>query len=150
MTAGVSVMAADAAADVTGTVVVAMKVPDQHDKHAVVKSILTAEPKRGPRHGRDLRRVVNAMLYVTHTGCQWRYLPAEFGPWTRVWSQFRRWSDNGTFERLLAGLHKEVRHVEGRPESKPSMIVIDTHLARAASNGGRTFHDQGGPRGWTK
>jgi putative transposase len=107
-------------------------------------------PKRGPKHGKDLRRVVDAMLYVTHTGCQWRFLPADFGPWTRVWSQFRRWSDNGTLARLLCGLHEEVRLLEGRSETKPSMIVIDTHLARASSNGGSTFHDQGGPRGWTK
>jgi putative transposase len=145
-------MEAHATADAPSTVVVAMKYPTNmtNTQWALVKAILAAEPKRGPKHGRDLRRVVDAMLYVTHTGCQWRYLPADFGPWTRVWSQFRRWSDNGTFVRLLAGLHEEVRLVEGRAEAKPSMIVIDTHLARAASNGGRTFHDQGGPRGWTK
>ncbi|WP_426241977.1 transposase [Nocardioides sp. LHG3406-4] len=40
--------------------------------------------------------VVDAMLYVAQTGCQWLYLPASFRPWTRVWSQFRRWSRNGT------------------------------------------------------
>ncbi len=76
-----------------------MKYPTNmtNTQSALVRAILAAEPKRGPKHGRDLRRVVDAMLYVTHTGCQWGYLPADFGPWTRVWSQFRRWSDNGTF-----------------------------------------------------
>jgi putative transposase len=103
----------------------------------------------GPKHGGDLRRVVDGMLYIAKTGCQWRYLPAEFGPWTRVWSQFRRWSRNGIWERALAALHCHARDVVGRAESKPSMIVIDTHLSRGASNGGATFHQRGGPWGAT-
>ncbi|WP_166138090.1 transposase [Nocardioides ochotonae] len=39
--------------------------------------------KRGRRHADDLRTVVDAMLDIAQTGCQWRYLPASFGPWTR-------------------------------------------------------------------
>jgi putative transposase len=93
--------------------------------------------------------VVNAILYVSHTGCQWRCLPSDFGPWTRAWSQFRRWSRNGTWATLLAELHTKVRKAAGRSESLPSMIVVDTHLARGASNGGKTFHERGGPYGAT-
>jgi putative transposase len=90
------------------------------------------------------------MLYIAQTGCQWRYLPESFGPWTRVWSQFRRWSRNGTWARALTVLHAAAREADGRAESAPSMVVIDTHLARGASNGGFTFHDRGGPYGRTK
>ena len=106
--------------------------------------------KRGRKHGGDLRTVVDAMLYISHTGCQWRYLPGSFGPWTRVWSQFRRWSRNGTWARALTVLHAAAREVAGRCEPTPSMVVVDTHLARGASNGGFTFHDRGGPYGRTK
>jgi len=87
------------------------------------------------------------MLYISHTGCQWRFLPVEFGPWTRVWSQFRRWSKNGTWSRVLTALHASSRTALGRKDPRPSMVVIDTHLARGASNGGVTFHNQGGPYG---
>ncbi|MEP6855473.1 MAG: transposase [Pedococcus sp.] len=73
-----------------------------------------------------------------------------FGPWTRVWSQFRRWSRNGTWAQALTVLHRAARIEYGRTEESPSMIVIDTHLARGASNGGLTFHDRGGPYGRTK
>lgn len=111
--------------------------------------MLVTSSKRGPKHGDDLRHVVDAMLYVSHTGCQWRFLPLQFGPWTRVWSQFRRWSRNGTWARVLASLHASSRTALGRKEAQPSMVVIDTHLARGASNGGATFHDQGGPYGRT-
>ena len=119
------------------------------DQWALLEPLLRRPGKRGPRHGPDLRLVVDAMLYVTHTGCQWRFLPAEFGPWTRVWSQFRRWSRNGTWAMVLAELHRHARTEAGRVEGLPSMIVIDSHLARGGSRGGVTFHDRGGPYGRT-
>lgn len=116
---------------------------------AVLEPLLCPASKRGPKHGGDLRHVVNAMLYVTHTGCQWRFLPGEFGSWTRVWSQFRRWSRNGTWTRVLAAVHEQARVMSGRAQRQPSMVVIDTHLARGGSRGGVTFHDRGGPYGRT-
>jgi putative transposase len=115
----------------------------------LLEPLLVVPSKRGPKHGSDLRHVVDAMLYISHTGCQWRFLPDTFGPWTRVWSQFRRWSRNGTWTRVLTALHAWSRTDLGRNEPRPSMVVIDTHLARGASNGGATFHNQGGPYGRT-
>ncbi len=112
--------------------------------------VFSAPGKRGRRHADDLRNVVDAMLYIAQTGCQWRYLPESFGPWTRVWSQFRRWSRNGTWAQALTVLHAVARRQDGREDETPSMVVIDTHLARGASNGGFTFHDRGGPYGRTK
>lgn len=120
------------------------------EQWALLEPVFNAPGKRGPKHGPDLRRVVDAMLYISHTGCQWRFLPESFGPWTRAWSQFRRWSRNGTWARALTVLHQAARAADGRPETMPSMVVIDTHLARGASNGGFTFHDRGGPYGRTK
>ncbi|MGY2703350.1 transposase [Nocardioides sp. HB32] len=67
------------------------------DQWALLEPVFNTPSKRGPKHAPDLRRVVDAMLYVSHTGCQWRFLPDSFRPWTRVWSQFRRWSRNGTW-----------------------------------------------------
>jgi transposase len=75
---------------------------DLTDEQWALSGLVSNSPgKRGPKHAPDLRRVVDAMLYVSHTGCQRRYLPESFGPWTRVWSQFRRWSRNGTWTRAL-------------------------------------------------
>jgi putative transposase len=110
----------------------------------LLEAVLNRPGKRGRRHGPDLRLVVDGMLYVARTGCQWRYLPGSFGPWTRVWSQFRRWARNGVWARVLIELHRTARTNVGR-QGRPSMLVIDTHLARGASNGGATFHDKGGP-----
>ena len=52
--------------------------------------------------------------------------------------------------RALTVLHAAAREADGRTEATPSMAVIDTHLARGASNGGFTFHDRGGHYGRTK
>jgi putative transposase len=120
------------------------------DQWALLERVFNAPGKRGRKHGADPRAVVDAMLYVVQTGCQWRYLPASFGPWTRVWSQFRRRSRNGTWARALAVPHEAAREADGRAEATPSLVVIDTHLARGASNGGLTLHDRGGPYGRTK
>ena len=115
----------------------------------VLEPLLLVSSIRGPKHGDDLRHVVDAMLYISHTGRQWRYLPEQYGPWTRIWSQLRRWSSNGTWTRVLSELHASSRTALGRKDPRPSMVVVDTHLARGASNGGATFHNQGGPYGRT-
>ena len=49
------------------------------EQWALLEPVFNAPGKRGPKHAPDLRRVVDAMLYVSHTGCQWRYLPESFG-----------------------------------------------------------------------
>ena len=126
----------------------------------LLEPLTCAGPASGPKHGTDLRLVVDAMMYVTQTGCQWRYLPGEFGPWTRVWSQFRRWSRNGTWATVLAELHRQARLQAGRPEDLPS--ALSCAACRAARDGswwtrtwprrlrgGVTFHDQGDPYGRT-
>ena len=84
------------------------------EQWVVLEPLLRRAGKRGPAFGADLRMVVDAMLYVSHTGCQWRSLPAEFGRWTRVWSQFRRWSRNGTWTAVVAALHEMARQAQGR------------------------------------
>ncbi len=71
----------------------------------LLEPVFNAPGKRGRKHADDLRRVVvDAMRYVSNTGCQWRFLPESFGPWTRVWSQFRRWARNGTWKPGVAPL----------------------------------------------
>lgn len=79
--------------------------------------MFNAPGKRGRKHAEDLRSVVDAMLYIAQTGCQWRYLPESFGPWTRAWSQFRHWSRNGTWARALTVLHAAARQEDGRTAS---------------------------------
>jgi hypothetical protein len=88
---GVSHLGVTADVGLVGTVCGMSYSSDLTDEQwALLKPVFNAPGKRGPRHAPDLRSVVDAMLYISHTGCQWRFLPESFGPWTRVWSQFRR------------------------------------------------------------
>ncbi|PSO58694.1 MAG: IS5/IS1182 family transposase, partial [Cyanobacteria bacterium QH_7_48_89] len=48
----------------------------------------------------NLRAVVEAILYVLRAGCPWRMLPSDFPPWQTVYGYFRRWRDNGTWQRI--------------------------------------------------
>lgn len=107
-----------------------------------------AEHRRGPKV-REPRQRFDALRYMTHTGCQWRYLPGDFGTWGQVWGSFQRWSRAGVFGPVLAGLHGHARLAAGRAERLPSLLVIDSQLARGAASGGGSFHDQGGPWGAT-
>jgi len=115
---GVSHLVVTAVAGLVGTVCGMSYSSDLTDEQwALLGPVLNAPGKRGPKHAPDLRLVVDAMLYVSHTGCQWRYLPESFGPWTRVWSQFRRWSRNGTWTGALTVLHAAGRLHRDHPAS---------------------------------
>lgn len=100
-------------------------------KWDLLEPVFNAPSRRGRKYADDLRTVADAMLYIAQTGCRRRYLPESFGPWTRVWSQFRRWSRNQSWARALSVLHASARQDGGRAEGTPSMVVIDTHLLTA-------------------
>ena len=74
-----------------------------------LEPVSNAPGQRGRKHANVRRTEVYAMRYNAQTGCQWRYLPESLGPWTRVWSQFRRWSRNGTWAQALTVLHAAAR-----------------------------------------
>jgi len=110
----------------------------------------TLNPKgKSGRKFKNLRRTINGLRYQARTGCQWRYIPKEYGKWTKLRSQFRRWRDKGIWATVLAVLQPKARCTKGRKSLYASMIIIDPALIRGASNGGKTFHNKGGPRGAT-
>ena len=103
--------------------------PGERRLPALEEELRTAEPGRpssrpsredpNTRWVKDRHRLpFLAMLYISQTGCQWRCLPASFGPWTRVSSKFRRWSRNGTWAQDLTVLHAAARHADGRAEKR--------------------------------
>ena len=101
---------------------------------------LLQEP-RGERHagGRPrehpLRRIVDALLYVVKTGCQWRQLPVNFPPWKSVHEQFRAWRDSGVWERVTTTLREQGRQAQGRKPS-PTVAILDSQSVKTALKGG--------------
>jgi transposase len=82
-----------------------------------------------------LRRVVDGVLYVVKTGCQWRQMPADFPPWQTVYQQFRSWRQNRVWERVGKTLREQGRKAQGRNAS-PSVAIIDSQSAKTALKGG--------------
>jgi transposase len=80
------------------------------------------------------RRVVEAMLYVVRTGCQWRQVPADFPPWQSVYQQFRAWRDGGVWECATKALREQDRKARGR-NPKPTVAIIDSESAKPALKG---------------
>lgn len=78
------------------------------------------------------RAVVDAIFYVTATGCQWRALPACYPNWNTVHRYHLTWSRDGTWERIAARLAGAVRAHEGR-DAQPSAGIVDARSVRGAS-----------------
>ena len=79
---------------------------------------------RGRPRKVDLREILNAILYLNKTGCQWRYLPKDFPTYTTVSTYYHRWVDNGVLEKMNTILHRKFRQEIGRNET-PSAGIID-------------------------
>lgn len=79
----------------------------------------------------DLRDIVDAILFLLRTGCQWRNLFFKGLPWRSVYYYFRRWKNDGTLVRLNAMLNCKERERQGKKPT-PSMVCIDTQSVKAA------------------
>ena len=80
------------------------------------------------RRGRDHRRVLDGVLWIARTGSAWRDLPEEFGKWSSVYRQFRRWTLAGLWEAILEALNEGV----GRAEPSPDRLqMVDSTIVRA-------------------
>ena len=87
-----------------------------------------------PQHRKrkySLREIMNAILYLVKTGCQWRMLPKDFPPYNTVFYYFNKWKLEGVFEELMDTLHVMVRIQMGRRDT-PSLGIIDSRSVKSS------------------
>ena len=102
---------------------------------------LTLMREDAPQREYPLRDVFNAVRYVVRTGCQWRFLPHDFPPWTVVYQQARRWMQAGVLEAIAHDLRIILRLVLER-EPQPSAVILDGRtLQSTPESGGRAGYD---------
>src|SRR5579859_5463940 len=98
----------------------------------LVEALLPSEHPMGQR-GRpndySVREILNAILYLARTGCQWRYLPHDLPPYTLVSSYYHLWRKNGVLDRVHDTLRSKVRQQAGK-EPTPSVVIVDSQSVK--------------------
>jgi transposase len=92
------------------------------------------------KHGGDkrtviMREVVNGLMYVLSTGCQWRAIPKDLPPKSTVYDYFDLWTYDGTLNRIHHTLYERCREQEQR-EASPTAAIIDSQSVKSAEKGG--------------
>ena len=111
-----------------------------------IKSLVPA-PKSGKgKRGRpiaiDRRSLLNAIFYEVRSGCAWRLLPSDFGPWQTVYGYYRAWSQDWTWEFIHDVLRDCVRKTEGRTVA-PTAAIVDSQSVKTPDQAGDRGYDAG-------
>lgn len=99
----------------------------------VIKDFFGKERKRKS----TLREILNAVLYVVKTGCQWRMLPRDFAKWQLVYYYYRKWVEQEIFDKLLDKLRSIVRVKSGQ-NARAALGIMDSQSVRWGNN--RSFN----------
>jgi len=102
----------------------------------LIEPLIPPAKSGGRRRTVALREVVNGVLCVLETGCQWRALPRDLPPKSTVHDYLSLWAWDGTLERIHHALYLAVRDLEDR-DASPSAAVIDSQSVKGAEKGGR-------------
>jgi len=105
-----------------------------NEQWQIIRRLLPKPAKRG-RKPTDRREVIDAILYVNCTVCQWRALPHDFPPWKTVYNTFWQWRNDGVWENVHDKLRGQVRQSEEKKKT-PTAAVIDRQTVKSTQVGG--------------
>ena len=108
---------------------------EKDEEWTFVAPYLCLMSQDAPQREYALRDVFNALRYLAHTGCPWRYLPHDLPPWAAVYQQWTRWRDARVFEAIVHDLNGLQRLLLERPAT-PSAIVLDGRTLQSTPESG--------------
>ena len=103
---------------------------------SVIAPLIPPAKRGGNKRTVVVREVVNGVMYILSTGCQWSALPKDLPPRSTVNDYFRRWDWDGTLGRIHHALYVLCREQAGR-EASPTAAIIDSQSVKGAEKGGR-------------
>ena len=106
----------------------------------LIEPFLPPEPGGGRPRKTDPRDIVDAILYILRTGCQWRYLPGDLPPKSTVWRYFDRWRRDGTLDRIHDSFRRRAR-TEEKPYHPRTSASVDSQSVDATSGGEQRGRD---------
>ncbi len=105
------------------------------EEWALVEPEIPPAKRGGNRRTVDVRAVIDGLMYVLSTGCQWRAIPRDLPPRSTINHYFCRWRDDGTLSRLHHALYARCRQRAER-EATPTAAIIDSQSVKGAEKGG--------------
>lgn len=106
------------------------------EEWSLIEPLIPPAKRGGRKREVVLREVVNGVMYVLSTGCQWRAMPKDLPPRSTVNFYFCRWDHDGTLARLHHALYVRCRERTDR-EASPTAAIIDSQSVKSAEKGGR-------------
>ena len=105
-------------------------------RSGTISNPLIPRAKRGGgKRTVSMREVVNGVMYVLSTGCQWRYIPKDLPPRSTVNGYFCQWGWDGTLEKMHHALYVKCRELADR-EASPTACIVDSQSVKSAEKGG--------------
>jgi transposase len=107
------------------------------EEWAIIGPLIPPAKKGGNKRSVDEREIVNGLMFILNTGCQWAALPKDLPARSTVNAYFLRWGDDGTLDRIHHALYEQCRAMAGR-EAAPTAAIIDSQSVKSAEKGGPT------------